>query len=413
MKRVIQFWLKVFARMYLRKFKPKIVAVTGSVGKTSTKEAIRLALSSGLKVRASAKSYNNEIGVPLAILGFESPARNIFLWKWLFVKAFFRFFFLREYPQVLVLEMGSDKPGDLKYLVNIAKPDVAVLTRIGAAHFQAFEDMDKLIEEKSTLIKVLRSKDWAVLNYDDEVLRELGLRSPSQVVYYGFKKEADVHAFDIKIENEKLDFKIRYKGQVYAFGIEAAGKHFVYTILAAFAVGTLFNLEPSRLLQNLSSFKPLPGRGRILAGKKQTLLIDESYNANPLSMETALDFIKEVDWRGRKVLVLGDMKELGSLSAKEHSLLAQKVSFADLVVFVGSEIKLAFERAARKGVPCFYFERVEDLIADIDNIIKPNDLILFKASQSIRLEKVVAKLLAGKYNPRDVLVRQEKEWQRI
>jgi len=410
MKKVIQFWLKVFARLYLRKFKPKIVAVSGSVGKTSTKEAIRLALNSGFRVRASAKSYNNEIGVPLAILGFKSPAKNIFLWKWLFIKAFFGFF-KRQYPQVLVLEMGSDKPGDLKYLVSIAKPDIAVLTRIGAAHFQAFEDMDKLIEEKSTLIKVLRSKEWAVLNYDDEVLRELGLRSPCQVLYYGLDKKADVWAFDINIRNEKLSFKIQYKGRSYSLEIEAAGKHFVYTALAAFSVGVILGLEPSEILRNLAYFKPLPGRGRILAGKKQTLIVDESYNANPLSVQTALDFIKEIKWQGRKVLVLGDMKELGSLSHKEHLRLVPHILFADLVIFVGPEIKPAFEKAAQDGLPCFYYRRVEDLLKNLESVIKPNDLILFKASQSIRLEKAVAKILSEKYNPKEVLVRQEKEWQ--
>ncbi len=410
MKKVIQFWLKMFARLYLRKFKPKIVAVSGSVGKTSTKEAIRLALSSGFRVRASAKSYNNEIGVPLAILGFKSPAKNIFLWKWLFIKAFFGFF-KRQYPQVLVLEMGSDKPGDLKYLVSIAKPDIAVLTRIGPAHFQAFEDMDRLIEEKSTLIKVLRSKEWAVLNYDDEVLRELGLRSPCQVLYYGLDKKADVRAFDINIRNEKLSFKIQYKGRSYSLEIEAAGKHFVYTALAAFYVGVILGLEPSEILRNLAYFKPLPGRGRILAGKKQTLIVDESYNANPLSMQAALDFIKEIKWQGRKVLVLGDMKELGSLSHKEHLRLVPHILFADLVIFVGPEIEPAFEKATQDGLPCFYYRRVEDLLKNLESVIKPNDLILFKASQSIRLEKAVAKILSEKYNPKEVLVRQEREWQ--
>ena len=224
-------------------------------------------------------------------------------------------------------------------------------------------------------------------------------------------KKADVRAFDINIRNEKLSFKIQYKGRSYSLEIEAAGKHFVYTALAAFSVGVILGLEPSEILRNLAYFKPLPGRGRILAGKKQTLIVDESYNANPLSMQAALDFIKEIKWQGRKVLVLGDMKELGSLSHKEHLRLVPHILFADLVIFVGPEIEPAFEKATQDGLPCFYYRRVEDLLKNLESVIKPNDLILFKASQSIRLEKAVAKILSEKYNPKEVLVRQEREWQ--
>ena len=410
MKRLVQFILKLLARAYIRRFRPKIIAITGSVGKTSTKEAIRLALEKSFRVRASAKSYNNEIGVPLTILGYKSPAKNIFVWLWIFCRSFLGLFWQRNYPEILVLEMGSDKPGDLKYLVSIAKPHISVITRIGPAHYAAFEDMEKLIEEKGTLVKVLNSEDWAVLNYDDEVLRELGLRAPCRVRYYGINNEADVKAGDLKMEDSGLAFKIDFEGRTYSLKLEAAGKHFVYIVLAAFAVGTILNIEPSLLAQRLSQFQPLPGRGRILKGKKQTLLIDETYNANPLSMQAALNFVKRMNWPKRKVLVLGDMRELGSLSRKEHQKLGKTTDFADLVIFVGEEIKPAFEIRARKGLPCFYYEGVSDLISDLEKIIRPGDLVLFKGSQAVRLEKAVATLLAPEYNPKEVLVRQGSEW---
>ncbi len=414
MKRLVQLILKILARLYLRKFKPKVIAVTGSVGKTSTKEAIGLALQGAISVRVSAKSYNNEIGVPLAILGFKSPARSVGRWLVLFVLALWRWFWLRDYPKVLVLEMGADKPGDLAYLVKIAKPDIAVITRIGPAHFEAFEDMEQLVQEKSTLVRCLRPGDWAVLNGDDEIVREIGLRAPAKVLYYAIKNpEAQVRGSQIKLADDgALSFTISYRSKNYPLKIRAAGRHFVYVALAAFAVGTALGIEPSLLVRNLARFEPLPGRGKILKGKRRTVLIDESYNANPLSMEASLAFIKKLNWPGRKVLVLGDMKELGSLSEKEHKRLATKSSFADLVILVGPEIRPAFDSLAKKGVPCLYYAQVEDLIPHLSELVRPRDLILFKGSQAIRLEKAVAELLSGQYNPKEVLVRQEEEWQR-
>ncbi|MCD6421975.1 UDP-N-acetylmuramoyl-tripeptide--D-alanyl-D-alanine ligase [bacterium] len=402
----------LLARLYLRKFRPKIIAITGSAGKTSTKEAIYLALKGSFSVRASAKSYNNEIGVPLTIFGFKSPARSSLGWLILLFRALWRLCFSKKYPKVLVLEMGADKPGDLTYLTRLAKPDISVITRIGPAHYEAFEDMEKLVEEKATLVRVLREDDLAVLNYDDEVVREVGLRAPCKVLYYGFSSEADVFASEIKLRNRELSFWVNSKAGRYRFSLKGAGRHLIYAVLAGFAVGEALGVSGDRLAQRLSKFEPLPGRGKLLKGKNRRLIIDESYNANPLSMETALKFLQEIEWKGRKVAILGDMKELGSLSRKAHQKLGKQAEFCDLVICVGEEILPTYRWLKRKGKKAYYYCSESELRQDLTKLLKPKDLVLVKGSQAVRLERVVEQLISRRYNPKEVLVRQEPEWKK-
>jgi len=410
MKYLIKLKLKWLAKLYLWRFKPKIIGITGSVGKTSTKDAIYLALRDKLNVRASEKSYNNEIGLPLTIMGYQSPAKKVFLWPLVFIKGLINLFSIKDYPDVLILEMGSDKPGDLEKLVNIAHPNISIITRIAQSHFQAFESMKKLIREKSILVRVLEDKDWAILNSDDKNLEKLGRKLSCRVLFFGLNQESQIYASDIKIDTKGLSFKINYKNQTYPINILGVGEHIIYIILAAFTVGMVLGLKPENLIKALSEFKPLAGRGRILQGKNKILIVDESYNASPSSMKVALKFLRQKKWHGRKIAILGDMKELGSLSKKYHLKLAQWVRFIDLVVLVGEESRSTFNKLIKSGFKTLYYEKVEDLIKDLDKILLPEDLVLVKGSQAIRLEKAVELLLSSIYNPKDVLVRQEKEW---
>jgi len=412
MKKIIQFILKLIAKLYLKKFNPKIIAITGSVGKTSTKEAVFAALKDYIKTRASQKSYNNEIGVPLTIIGHKSPAKNVFLWFKLFVLSLIRYFFIKDYPKVLVLEMGSDKPGDLKRLISIAKPNISIITKIGPAHFYAFESWEKLLKEKTTIVRILRKDEWALLNKDDFRLEKVGKNLKCKVMFYGIKKDCELTAKDINFKDDGVYFSVVYKDKRYQMKILGGGEHLIYSILAGFGAGVILGIEPEKIIKSLDGFKPLPGRGRILKGNKDFLIIDETYNSNPASLKAALNFLKNRKWDGRKVAIIGDMKELGSLSRKYHLRLAKWLDFVDFCVLVGEETYITFKKMNsihNKG-KVLHYDTSEELAKDIRKIILPKDLVLFKASQAIRLEKAIAPIIFPLYNPKKVLVRQEDEW---
>src|SRR4030042_4264968 len=206
--------LKYFAVKALAKFKPRIVGVTGSVVKTSTKEAIYAVLASKFQVRKNEKNYNNEIGLPLTVLGLETGGGN--LWKWIvvFLKAIGVVFFSsrKNYPEILVLEIGADRPGDIKYLVDFIKPEIGVVTAVGISHLEFFKDKKNIAREKSFLVKALKRDELAVLNCDDEEGRAMAEQIKSKKIFYGFSEEADIQASDIFFGYDKT--KDQYGGDI-------------------------------------------------------------------------------------------------------------------------------------------------------------------------------------------------------
>lgn len=438
MKKILQFKLKLLAKLYLWRWRPRVVGITGSVGKTSTKDAISLVLGDKMRVRISAKSYNNQIGLPLTILGFETAGRNIFGWLGLLIRAFGRIIYDSNFPQILVLEMGSDRPGDLRYLTSIVKPNVSVITNVAPVHLQAFKNLDNVVKEKSILIENLNDNDWAILNYDDGRVRAMANATRAKKIFYGTSKGADIWASNIKFSELNLIFNIHSDNQIYNFQLRGAGEHLIYLILAAFSVAQIFKINPKIALANLARFQPLAGRGRFLEGKNNNLVIDESYNASPMSVASALDLLNKIETDKKKVVVLGDMKELGEKSVEFHQALADKMDFVDQIIFVGPEIKVTHEMLKTKlnviarseatqfrhmtklrildyksgqSVPNLsYFEDVDQFKKELDQLIKSDSLILIKGSQAIRLEKIVEKLISSRYNKKEVLVRQSEEW---
>ncbi|MFH1822992.1 MAG: Mur ligase family protein, partial [Patescibacteria group bacterium] len=182
MKRLLQFKLKILAKLILAKYKPDIIGVTGSVGKTSTKEAIYTVLNTKFKVRKNIKNYNNEIGLPLTIIGIDSPGKSIFGWIVVFWRAFFLLIFKdKNYPKILILEMGVDRPGDMKYLISIAKPKIGVVSLIGPVHLEFFNSLDNIQKEKGIMIKNITKDGWAIINYDEEKTREMVNLSKAKV----------------------------------------------------------------------------------------------------------------------------------------------------------------------------------------------------------------------------------------
>lgn len=384
--------LKIISQLFLARYKPKIIGITGSVGKSSTKEAIYTVLRTEFKVRRSLGSYNNEIGVPLTIIGEESPGANIFGWIVLGFKAIGKLIYNKNYPRVLILELGVDKPDDLDYLLGFIKPKIAVITSISPVHLEAMKSEEEIYQEKSKLALKLSKKGTAILNFGDERLRRLGLSLPHQVLFYGFDSQAQLSASEIRYQDKGMIFNLNYAGSVVPAKINSLGRGQVLSALAACAVAITLKMDLLSVSKELFRIRPLKGRLKVFAGKNQTTIIDDTYNSNPASAQTALETAKIFKENGnyqRLVLVLGEMLELGKISRRAHLNLGREAAkMADLVITVGHEAKNISAK--------LWFRDSKALSKKILSLVGPGDLILIKGSQGVRMEKVSAILLKNK-----------------
>lgn len=390
--KIITWKLKIISKLFLARYKPKIIGITGSVGKSSTKEAIYTVLGAEFNVRRSRGSYNNEIGVPLTIIGEESPGANIISWIVLFFRALKNLIYDKDYPRILILEMGVDKPADFDYLLGFIKPKIAVITAITPAHLEAMKSEEEIFSEKSKLALALPRTGTAILNFDDERLRRLGLSLSSRVLFYGLNDQAQLSATEIKDEVQGAIFNLNYAGSVVPARINSLGRGQIYAALAACAAAVTLKMDLIAASKELLNIKPLKGRLRVFKGQNETTLIDDSYNSNPASAQTALHTAKIFKQNGnyqRLVLVLGEMLELGSISRRAHLNLGREArKNADLIIAVGSE--------ARNISTNLWFRDSEALSKKILSLVKPGDLILIKGSQGVRMEKVSRALLKHK-----------------
>jgi len=422
LRRILQFILKISARLVLWKYRPVIVAVTGSVGKTSVKEAIYAVLKNHFgenMVRRNERNYNNEIGVPLTVFGLESGGRSISIWFARFVKVFLMLIFKEKYPKILVVEMGADRPGDIKYLTNFVKAKVGVITAIGdiPVHVEFFDSPQALALEKKKLIDSLKSDGIAVLNYDDEMVRAMKENCRARVLTYGFGEEADIRAtnYEARIADLKEEgifgavaFKLNYKGSTVPVKLNnVLGEHQVYPALAAAAVGIIFNLNLIDVSEGLLGFKFLPGRMKLLKGIKNTLIIDDSYNAAPLSTLAALETLGKFEEK-RKIAVLGDMLEIGKYAPEVHEQIGRKAAeTADLLFAVGERARFIAEAARKKGMAkdkIFEFCVSDEAGKPLQKEIKEGDIILVKGSRAMKMEKIVKEIMAEPRKAKTLLV---------
>lgn len=430
MKKILQKILTVLAKLYLIKYKPKIVAVTGNVGKTSTKEAIAAVLrSSGKRVRMSEGNLNNELGVPLAILGnygeeyYEKGGSALFWLKVLF-KATSSLFFGwlgRNYPEILVLEYGADRPGDIAKLAKNFKPQVGVVTAVGEipVHVEYFSGPEELAEEKSKLIEALIVGDFAVLNYDDQIVLEMREKTKARISTFGFGEGVDVRISDFNLtstasgEPEGVVFQLHHQSSFTPFKVDGSlGKSQAWAAAAAAAVGLIFGLNLVKISDALSSYQGPAGRLRILKGLKNSFLIDDTYNASPASTHLALETLKILSAR-RKIAILGDMLELGQYSIQAHQKAGDFVgTFATLLITVGLKAKFIAEAAGHQMLKenILSFTTSAEAASKVRELVKESDLILVKGSQGMRMEKVVEEIMAEPERKRELLVRQNKKW---
>ncbi|MEK9152611.1 MAG: Mur ligase family protein [Patescibacteria group bacterium] len=427
MKKLIAHCLNSCAKRVLARAKPFVIGITGSVGKTSAKEAIGTVLKGKFSVRVSPKNYNNELGLPLAVLGLPAGGKSPLRWLSTFNRASWRSMFgIKDYPKNLVLEMGVDRPGDLARLLDVVTPSIGVVTTVGEAHAEFLGSLDDVAEEKSTLVKRLPKDGWAVLNADDARVLAMRNKTKAAVMTFGFAGDADVRAHEMSMSytygDERgeagMHFKMAHKGNmVPIFLPEILGRQGVYAALAAAAVGLLRGMNLIEISDRLREFQSPPGRMRSLPGIKWTMIIDDTYNSSPVSAVAALDVLREIPLAdgAKRIAVLGDMLELGQLSEDGHKRVGAKAAeCADLLVFVGERMGDAETAALAAGAArdrTFHFGSVEEAGHFVQDRMKKGDVILVKGSQGMRMEKVVKEIMADPLSASKLLVRQEADWQ--
>lgn len=425
LKKIIVLILELEARLVLKKYKPKIVAITGSVGKTTTKDAIFAVLNSAFFVRKSEKSFNSELGLPLTVLGCENAWNNPFLWFKNIFKGLGVIFLKNHYPKWLVLEVGADAPGDIERSAKILKPDIVVMTRFPTipVHVEFFESPQVLISEKKKLAKYMKEDGILVFNKDDENMEAFRIPKDAQKISFGYNEGSDILGMNDDILYEESVpvgeiFRVEYAGSSAPVTLKGViGKAHTYSALAAIAVGASQNLNIAQITSSLAkNYNSQSGRMRILRGIKNSVLLDDSYNASPVAVKKALETVFQIETKkeGRKIVALGDMLELGRFSAEEHKKIGELLTGkVDLLVAVGLRSKHIIEGALDKKMDknkILFFEKSIEAGRFLQKEIKENDLILIKGSQSIRMEKITAELMAEPERKKELLVRQEKEW---
>lgn len=415
--------LRMLARSVLRARQPIIVGITGSVGKSSAKEATALVLSKNFTIRYSPGNYNNEFGLPAAILGIKSPGRSLLLWIQAGAEAVLSILRLRPYPEVLILEMGVDHPGDMDYLLSIAPPDIAVLTHVSESHLAQFENIDQIAKEKGKLVAAIPDSGTAIVNADNDLALQQGERTTAAVISYGLAEGASLRADNIRLLQEGnriegLSFKLNSGGKSIPVRLPGIiGRHHISAVLAAAAVGTALKMNLVDIAAALVEFQTLPGRMRLLDGDADIRVIDDTYNASRASTEAALATMRELI-APRKVVILGDMLEIGSTSDEVHRMLRDAVISSGASVFVGVGQHMRFLSDALRGTNfpeknIFYFPDPVTALERIHTVVRPHDLVLVKGSQGLRMELVVEALLGGEQRAeknRSLLCRQSTAW---
>jgi len=423
LKNIVTRILQLEARMVLYKYKPKIIAVTGNVGKTSAKDAIYVLLSKAYYVRKSEKSFNSELGVPLTILGCESGWNSPRLWMANIIEGLALIVLKNHYPKWLILEVGADRPGDILRIAKWLSPDIVVVTHIGEVpvHVEFFKSGKEVVAEKSHLVAALKEGGLLYLNADDEQVLSMKEHSRGKVFTFGMGEKASMRATNEQIlYNQNGDpagvtFKVDYGESSVPVRVQGtAGFSYAYAVLAALSIGVSEGFNLLSAVEWIQEYETPPGRLKIIEGMKHTTILDDSYNASPAALSAALHTLAAIETKGRKIAVLGDMMELGKHSTDEHKKAgALAASVCDILVTVGLRAKtIALEAHVKKmgKRSIFSFDDAREAGVALKHIVAEKDIILVKGSQSMRMERVVEELMAYPENKRKLLVRQEAQW---
>jgi UDP-N-acetylmuramoyl-tripeptide--D-alanyl-D-alanine ligase len=418
-------YLRFFAKRKLSRIHPKIIGVTGSVGKTSAINALHTILSQTLRTKTTFKG-NSESGIPLEILNIKLKDFSFFSWLLAFVLAPIRVFDGETYD-VLIVEMGVDapiEPKNMKYLLKIVKPDVGILLNVSAVHTEQFHgNVEAIAKEKGLLATTMEASGVVIINDDDSLLRKLEPQIKAKQRTFGFSADAffqcKKHRIDglstlFEYQEGKISYRLVFQNQLFF-------KEYAYIFAAVMLGARELGIPITDSIAHLEKgFRLPPGRLSVLKGEKQSIILDSSYNASPVAVSAALNLLKNLSTPGKKIVVLGDMRELGVLEEEKHreiGILA--IKSADYIVLVGPLMKkYALPAILNTGFSkdrVFLFDTARDVGQFIlQKLIKNHDIVLVKGSQNtIFLERVVYELMKEKNRAHTLLCRQSEYWKAV
>lgn len=377
---IIQAELKWLARFVCQRFRPYVIGITGSSGKTTTKYMIgELLKSKTLEVYVASGNLNTETGLPLATIGFDKSPETAFDWISVFFTAPFRALFRFSYPEYLVLEYAADKPGDIGYLLSIVKPDIAVITNFGVAHIEAFKKMENIVREKWQLAIVAKK----IICTEEVARKGRAVEYPlAEIITPG---RDTIFTTNVKALTNKTEFDLSIYGKKVHASFEYLGEHNVANFELAALTAIASGVSASKITELVPNLQPQEGRGRRIFAARDIVILDESYNANPLSMLAALKVFAEMKF-GRKVAILGEMKEIGPITQRSHQEVAKFAKrVSDFTIGVGGGFRdLELDK---------WYPNVEKLKEEAKDLLKRGDIVLIKGSHSNRLDKLVNELL--------------------
>ncbi len=381
-----------YARYILARRAIEVIGVTGSVGKTSTKEAIAAVLGMRYAVFKNYGNYNGRFGLAVALGRLEEGQR------------------------IAVLEMACDSLNEIRDLADITQPRVGVVTQVSHSHTQFLGTPDDIEREKGRLVEALPSEGVAILNGDDPRVREMARRTRAQALTFGLKPGADLSADAIRVSSTGTELDVHYRGRKTHLRIPLIGAHHAYTAMAASAVGLIYGLSWDDIARGLLSVQPLPGRTRLLEGINGSQLLDDSYNSSPSSALAALETLRALPAR-RRLVMLGDMAQLGHYAEEGHRRVGEGVArVADVLVTKGELARIAADEAVRQGMApsaVHVTYAAEDAARILQGTLREGDLLLIKGSAEARLEFVTQKLLCEPSQAEQVLPRQNRGWTQV
>ena len=354
------------------KYNLKVVGITGSVGKTSTKDIIANVLSKKYKVLKTEGNNNNHIGLPLTILRIQDE-------------------------EIAVIEMGMNHLGEISYLTKIAKPDIAVITNIGTSHIGNLGSRENILKAKLEILEGMDKKK-IVINNDNDLLNKWYLENKNNIEIhtFGIKNESEFNVKNIKLKENSSEFICENKNEKINIEVPVGGEHFILNALCGLTVGKLLNLNNEEIKNGIKDFKLTAKRMEINHLKNNITIINDSYNASYESMKASISNLKNMNGE-RKIAVLGDMFELGDFSEKLHKEVGTEIykNKIDKLYLIGNYSKFIGEEAEKEGYKkenIFYFENKDELFNNLKNNLKSGDVILIKASNGMKLFEIAEKL---------------------
>ncbi len=366
--------LKDLAASVRRRWPGTLVAVTGSMGKTTTRDFAAQVLQSAFSVYQTPGNYNNLFGLPLALLG------------------------LRLQHDFGIFEMGMSAPGEIAEMCRIASPSIGILTNVAPVHLEFFNNVEDIARAKEELVQALPSDGMLIHNADDGLVQDMARRFTGHKVSFGFSELADIGAGNVEIEGpDATRFDLRIGKSVCSAGVPFAGAHYVMNALPAVALGSQYGIPTERLVENLRRLRQASMRGRILRFAEGFAVIDDSYNSNPQALQKMIEVLSAIPSVARRILVAGEMLELGKESEGMHfqcGIYAARRGL-DMVIGIRGAAREIVRAAVQSGIGeanALFFDTAEEAADFVVNAVRRGDLVLVKGSRGVRTEKVVQSL---------------------